>query len=380
MVYSIPYILLVSFFILLSIIEYNHNDNKQIKYNIRIISAILFILFFGLRGFIGSDWIHYYPFYNNLSDSNQLFTENGHEWGFTLLAKLISILGLNFHTYILILSFINVILLDNFLKKYSSNISFSYAILISFQPLLCIDLLRNFISILIFLLSIQYILDRKLFKFIITIIAALLFHSSAILFFPLYFFAGSKWNKVLLICIMVIGLIIYIAQIQYLKPIIIFFGHFLGGRYLTLTELYLNSPANGGSYGLRIGIIEKIVLFILVLYKYDDIIQHRKANIIFINVLFLYIFINIYFNEVQIYIQRLSLLFSFSYWIIIPELFIVFRKRNNKMIIILLLYLLTIFKIAFSTNRIIYKYENILINKIDYDKRTKYLDEYYSKH
>lgn len=375
--YSIPYILLGAIYILLSVIYYKGKSEKA-KLKIRIFSVFLFVFFFGFRGFVGTDWYLYYDYYYYfLNDSNHRDVEPG----FAFLARFIRYLGCNYHLFVLIITIIQGILLDNFLKKYSTNIPLSYAVLIAVFPLLIIDLLRNFLSILIFLQSIRYIVERKLFYFLLIVFIALLFHSTAVLLLPFYFLSKRVIGKKTILLLFGIGLIFYILGIDFIKPLLVLFGNFLGGRYQLLVDIYLESDIFGNSYGLRFGIIEKILFFFLVFYKYNRIIQMGKDNraiIFFINIFFLYILANLFFSTVNIMIERFAVLLFFSYLIVIPLLHTIYRIRYNKIIVFIYIYILLLVKISVSMNQPIYMYENILYNDSGHDNRARYLKEYYN--
>ena len=55
--YSIPYLLMSFIFLFLSYYEYRQGTNKSV----RLICIVFFVLFYGLRGFVGWDWQGYYP-------------------------------------------------------------------------------------------------------------------------------------------------------------------------------------------------------------------------------------------------------------------------------------------------------------------------------
>lgn len=67
MLYSLPYILLILVFGGLSVYSYNNRNDSAKKIMVCIWSALIFVFFFGFRGFICDDWISYYPAFEKCS-------------------------------------------------------------------------------------------------------------------------------------------------------------------------------------------------------------------------------------------------------------------------------------------------------------------------
>ena len=372
--YSIPYILIVCAYIILSIVNYRTNS-KEMKLKIRFLSALLFFSFFAFRGFIGVDWVNYYVYFNDPS----IALESGSEIGFAFLTKTIRFFGVNdYLLYSLIITTIQLILLDNFLKRYSPNIPLSYAILIAIFPVLIIELLRNFLALLIFLQSIRFIIERRFILFAFVLFSAALFHVTIILLFPLYFLSNRIIAKKSILILFGIGLVFYVLQIDLIRLMLEQIASFVGGRYAHLINLYLAHDTFGVGQGIRFGILERIFFFVLLLYKYNQVslLGKKEPSVIFFtNTFFLFVLINLFFSTMDIIISRVAFLLFFSYIIIIPYLRNLYYFKVNKTVICFCIYVICILKTSMSMDRPTYMYENILFNNSGRENREMIIRE-----
>ena len=65
MCYSYPYIIYVVSLIICLIIELYKKQNNVAK-SVRLYCVFSYLIFLGCRGFIGWDWMSYYPFFLSL--------------------------------------------------------------------------------------------------------------------------------------------------------------------------------------------------------------------------------------------------------------------------------------------------------------------------
>lgn len=72
------------------------------------------------------------------------------------------------------------------------------------------------------------------------------------------------------------------------------------------------------------------------------------------------------FNEIAVLVQRIPILFVFTYWVLYPSVIYLHTKWSN--LINLLISILIALKIYSSHAEPYYKYENILWNNVEYKK------------
>jgi len=262
MIYSIPYLVLLVCYLFLAIIGYNVKNNNVLYQRIIILCSVIYIIFFGLRGFIGWDWTNYYIKYQNTRDLFHLsFDSSVPEWGFAIYMSFFKTLFFNYYAFVFINTILHIFLLNIFFKRYLPPGYYVFGLIV-FLIMggfgMEVDMMRNIMSILLFLLSIKYIEERKIFKYYILNILGLLFHTSSIFFLPLYFLLNKKINRKLIAIIFIIGIIIYFLQIEYVKPLVFSISKRIGGRIQILTNMYLSSSTYGKSYGFSIGLLERL--------------------------------------------------------------------------------------------------------------------------
>jgi len=373
--YSIPYLILLICYIFLAIIEYNNKNNHAIYKFIIVICSIIYVFFFGLRGFIGWDWTNYYLRYENTSNLiNLSFNTSIPDFGFLIYMSLFKTLYINYYAFVFINVILHIFLLNIFLKRYLPPGYYVFGIIVFLIMggfVMEVDTMRNIMSILLFLLSIKYIEERKVGKYYILNIVGLLFHFSSIFYFPLYFLLHKKMNRILIAVIFIIGFILFIFQIEYMKPIVLYISGLFGGRIQLTTNNYINSTIYGKSYGLTIGLLERLFSAVLIVLYYSKLINASKHNIIFINAFVCYYFFFFYFAEINIISNRVGMLFLFAYWILWPSIIYVSKIKINRQFILCVMILYSIFKMRGLTRYQLYQYDNQMFGIKTYEERVE---------
>jgi hypothetical protein len=386
--YSIPYITFF-FCLYLAVIPITGKNTVlfyNTKYNFLQIFTVfvLLIVFFGFRGYLYSDWQSYYAGYN---DSPSFFdgtavirkylNDNFWEKGFLFFLIFCKTISKNYFFLQFTSAFIDLILLYCCFKEYiPKHIALGYLFFFLFSGITIeFNLLRNSKSMLIFLLSIKYIEQRKMVKYFLLNALGCLFHISALLYFPLYFLLNKKYSQILLFILFCLGNLIYIFQIEWCRNILIILGSFIPGLgnkiygYITLGGMFSKS------YGISIGYIERFFSFLLIYCYSAKLYNLKRCGIIFVNIFYLYSFVFLYFSEISILLERVSILFIVSYWILYPQIYSIFSKTYKK---IFLLFLLTygFLKLLAGNGGIWFIYDNILFQYKTVQERKFIIDHY----
>lgn len=394
--YSIPYLVFGLYLFVLMLLEFRLlKQEKDIRF-IRLGVIIGFILFFGLRGFVFSDWNIYYTLFENMptiwdgglfSVFNQDFTDYftadaatgkaGMEKGFIYFTLFFKSIIPNYHAFVLFNVVIDVILLNVFIKRYSSYYALSFLLFITFGGLIIeCDLIRNIKAILLFLVSIKYLQERRIMPYMLLNLAGILFHSSAIVFLPLYFFLHKECSIWVMWVIFILGNIIMLLKISYVQPILLSIGDMIGGRLAVQVRVYFVLEEYNSAYGISIGYIERVLTFLALILTQKKLVQQSAHNIIFINTYILYFFVFFFLSEISIAVERLTLLFIFSYWILYPNLLALVKYVANKSIVLMAIVTFSILKITLLTQDILTKYDNILFGIESYEVRKDSFDNY----
>ena len=157
--------------------------------------------------FIYPDISGYYDTYRYGADHVKDKLEYGYEflnWAFRNLSS-------SFHFFLASISIIVISSYAKVIKDYSPYIWLSLIlyILINYYP--SFFLIRQYISMAIFIYSIKFIINRKPFYFGIAIFISMSFHPTVVLAAPLYLLYGMKNSKKNMI-ILTIGVIITVSM------------------------------------------------------------------------------------------------------------------------------------------------------------------------
>lgn len=344
---------------------------------------ILFV-FIGLRGFVLNDWKSYYAFYTRLPsllDGTDVVASciqsnfMGFEVGFTLLSILIKTISDNYLFYQSVLALIDIAILIALFKYHvPDQVELCCVFYFCFgAPALEFNLLRNAKSIMFFLLSIKYAHERRPLPYFALNTIGAFFHTSALIYFPLYFVLNKRFPTALYALLFLVGNFIYLLQIKWVTPIIGWFGNFSeSARLFGLANSYLHNPRYNAETGITIGYLERFFTYIFLLCFLDKLCKKNATNVVFINILFLQILSCLYLSEMNILKDRFALLFIVGYWFVYPQVYSLLR-RDFRWIFLAILLLYCLLKIMVSHDSILWLYDNALWLKYSVEDRSLFL-------
>jgi hypothetical protein len=371
MIYAIPYVILVILLGFLAILIEQKKEDEAFTHKITLWGILIYFVFFAFRGFINTDWMTYYVEFDKCTWDLLFNYEMGksREPGFLIFMLLNKSLVPNFHFFVFTSTLLNTWLLLSFFRKYSDNLLIALVIYLVFEGFMInANLMRNSISIFIFLNAITYLQERRPLPYFGLCLLALSFHFSAIVYFPFYFFIHRKLNKWVYLTIFVICIMIFVLHIPIFLKLIKLTG--IGGMFIdnkidAYTEL---STARG--FGM--GFIERLITGILVFCYYEKLCDARVENRIFINSLVAFFISNFLFSEFAEISKRIYILFIYAYWILWCDLIKCFYYDRNKILFSTFVGLYCIVKTATTLNAPIHEYDNLLFGIKSYQER-KYI-------
>ena len=379
MSYSLPYILLLTFYGFLAYL-YEQIDNEFRKKQISIVAVLVFFIFFAFRGYLYTDWVSYVQYFENIEWNhaiiNDIDGEDFKEPGFALLAVLCKTFVNNYFFLVFVCTSIDTYLFLRFLKRRDiNNIALVFMLFITFEGLVIMfNLLRNALSLFIFMNAIEYIEKRKPIAYFSLCIIALSIHLSSIMYFPLYFFLHKKLNKWIFLGVFTGCLIFYISNSSLILTLANLFG--LAGPFEDKLNIYTELFSTSRVLSLT-GTIEKVALTTLVFLYYDEIIDQLKGRIVIINSLLCYLIMYYMLAEFNTFSYRMSILFIFSYWILWGDIIKVLYVKNNKRIVSALIYIYCIYVTIFAVSTPIQQYDNILFGAKSYQERLNIFNRTY---
>lgn len=351
MLIAVPYIIFYILLLLLYLLKRNFNIDNRVE----LFALFIYLVFYGLRGYIFTDCFQYLDFFSALPKQSLSVLNYYHQYesGYVLLNVIVSKFTNNPFVFQFIMTLIDVCLLYVILKKETGRyFLFAFALLIPFWDGIQMNLFRNIKAILILFYGIRYIRERNIFKYFGCVIVACLFHQSSIFFAPLYFFINKPLKKVMFgacVCSIILyflGATGLISDIQYL-------GSLLGDKFTRSSVSFTEDATNAG---FTLGFIFRLMLMYILIKHYDIMARY---NLCMLNCLFLYVCLFTAFNSLLIIRDRLSALFALSAVIMLPFYYERIRlKKEYYMKIILFIFMLG--QVYVQHNNLGAVYENLI--------------------
>lgn len=369
----IPYMEVFGFLLLGGAVDvFGKNERK--KHMLFVFSIILLIGFLGLRGFIGWDWWAYYPSYNNLPGGFN------YEIGYEIWSNIFYKIGLSYHHFTFINTVVDILILAYILKKYSKYPIFSMVLFLAVQGLSFeVDLLRNAKAVLLFIISIQFIKERKIIPFLILNILGMTFHISSIIYLSMYFILNRNYSRKIILPLIILGNIYYIFDTKLFIHILEYMSSVLpaavGGKITSYLSII---PQN---YKLPIGTLyfERLVTFIMVFFfLHKEKGSREKENqysLIMENSFYIFYLIFLFTSEFFIASTRIGILFIYANWFLWGDIIENLRNTKIKVAVFLIAVLIGGNRIYnhfdFNGNKILYRYENIITDHKSYEEKMK---------
>lgn len=369
----IPYMEVFGFLLLGGAVDvFGKNERK--KHMLFVFGVILLIGFLGLRGFIGWDWWAYYPSYNNLPNGFN------YEIGYEIWSNIFYKIGLSYHHFTFINTVADILILAYVLKKYSKYPIFSMFLFLAVQGLSFeVDLLRNAKAVLLFIISIQFIKERKIIPFLILNILGMTFHMSSVIYLPMYFILNRNYSRKIILPLIILGNIYYLFDTKLFIHILEYMSSVLpaavGGKITSYLSII---PQN---YKLPIGTLyfERLVTFIMVFFFLHKEKNHREKenpySLIMENSFYIFYLIFLFTSEFFIASTRIGILFIYANWFLWGDIIENLRNTKIKAAVFLIAVLIGGNRIYnhfdFNGNKILYRYENIITDHKSYEEKMK---------
>lgn len=366
----VPYVLIVGILELCAFTYASPSATLNIRRNSSAIAVLFFFFFFAFRGFIFSDWITYYDFFQKCDWSDLFGYKLGSvvqmEPGFVLLNLICKFIIKDYFFLQFVICLIDTVLLLRFFRGRIDNLPLALLLYFVFGGLtMSINLMRNSIAAMLFLNAIDFLRDRRPIPYFAICLLALSFHSSSVLFFPLYFFLNRRFNKWIFLAVFVVCNIVFLFHI----PVVVSLLGMLGIDEQFSDKVKAYTEVMDKSSVLSIGYLERLFTFALAFYFYDKILAMKKENAIFMNSLLIYFIFTFFFSQFQVMSERLGTLFIFSYWIMWAYYIKCFERVNNKNLFIYFIAFYSLVKTWSMTQLPSMEYDNLLFGIKSYQER-----------
>lgn len=276
------FLYLAWFFISVYIFFYTLKSNKKKQIYAMAYFMVALGVFIGLGDMLGGyDRYIYGELFDDMADVTRdggnpwlsySFSFYGSEFGYGTLSAIISFFTSNRYIFIFILTLIIYILLISSLKEYADNAPFAMIMFMGLWMFFTFTYLRQVLGCTIAWLSVKYIIERDLKKFLLVLFIAFSFHNSAIIFLPMYFFPIRKYTERRVILTMIIALFIGLSPIP--QGLFEAYGEIDAGR---IHEDYAIDQ------GFRFAYLFEAMFFLFVILVNYRNIPNKPQNIVMLN-------------------------------------------------------------------------------------------------
>lgn len=208
------------------------------------------------------------------------------EKGYMMFNYLISFLTANRYIFILLSTIFMYVMYFYAIKKYAIHYPMACVVFLGFFYYFTMTYLRQVLAVGIIWLSVDYIIKRDVVKFVLLVLLASTFHTSALIFMPMYFigtryYSLKKVYSFLFICLLLGFSPLPNMLVQY------------SGEVSEMQERFGHSASEWG--GARLDYIIESVFFLWVLYKNRHSIPRDKNSNVFFNILYAFCAILLFF-------------------------------------------------------------------------------------
>jgi hypothetical protein len=304
---------------------------------------VMIVIQIGLRWKTGTDWEPYLDNFQNTDKYSTVLINAliGYEIGYGTFVFLIKKIFDSYSVFLLLHALIFYWGIFRMAKKYSPyfyiSLMFFYA-----TNLGMVGSNRQLLAIIICLLSLEYVFERKPFKFFLTVGAAFLFHTSAFLF-VVYYFLNRNFKKVTVALVLIISFVIGKTEL----PFLLFsnFGGLLGELAVSKTAVYLE----GGKDILAeaslsvFGLIKRLLFIAIFTYNYSFLSKRLTYyKVLYNGYIFGMVIYFLFASSLLIIVNRGALYFNIMESLLISCQFLIFYKSWERGFVFFILLLISI--------------------------------------
>lgn len=339
MYFLIPIYSFLAFTIRFFFIEKLSKEMKSYVYVFSYIPIILVFLYIaGLRDItIGTDTAHYGEIFNNPDDI---------EIGYKLSAETVKHIGGGFHLFLFFFFFSSLYLKLYAFRKVSLYPLLSICIYSSFWFLVYdMNGIRQGLALGFIALSYYFLIIKKNRYFYLSLLGAILFHYSALIFFPIIFIIKKKCTRTLFwITFSIVFSFAYLGVTTFLLEKL---GTIIGVdlRLIKRIVSYQNNESYNANILYSFSTFVRLLLFLTTYFFINKVKLSERTKNIFLWCALLNISIYLLFSEVELIATRLSLYYRFYECFFLACLPNAFKGKVSKILIGFLLCLYSLSQI-----------------------------------
>lgn len=349
--------LLISFYFFLLVILENVSTFSKYRYVFATISFIILILFTGLRWETGTDWDSYKDLFDSI-EFNWSFLLNVYSFdiGYVFFNALLKLTTNNYSIFILIDSALALLLLMNFINKYSPNPNLS--IFVFYNAFFVAQFMgsnRRIIALVFSLYTFSAIFEKKKKLTFVNSTLSFSFHRSSLATLIALYIPKIRFTLGKTVAIILFGLILGIPQ---LPAIIVgnigkFFLTLINNPIFEKTAFYADNIATSENVDpVAMTILSTVKRSIFLIFYFIIIFKKNgKLDLLtdfFFNIYIFGFFLYVALNGSTIY-QMLSTYFTFIELVLIGRMWS-YAKGDLKIIFLIFLFFYGFIQLLSSLN------------------------------
>jgi len=234
----------------------------------RMLLVFMWILFWG--SYNNADYLNYRTFYDYVSNYGAGFSTS--DVGFVMLARFAAKFGLEYHHFLMILSFVGIYLITETAKKYSTKPQLVYMLYFIHPYLLDVVQIRNFFAMAIIIYCFRYIEQEGIgnnIKFVVGVLIAFSIHAISILFLPIVLLKKLEVRRLALVVFIVLLIGIPLAYSNFFQIV---------ASKIVGVQRVENYFINRARFGFLIQFFIQFFIFLMIHYSKVVIEKRNGAN------------------------------------------------------------------------------------------------------
>lgn len=310
--------------------------------------VLLFFLLSFLRWERGADWTAYQGMYDKINSfSDATAFGSSFETGYKYLAAFVHVVFDNYTVFLFLQAAVITFCMGRLMWRYSPSPLFSlfvyYALIFA-----NIFFVRQYVAISITMFAFTYIVQRQFWKFVLCVLLAMQFHSSALIFLLAYPLYKWRFSTSQLIWGLALSILLSLLLSRVMLSLFGSMGGFVGDKianYLGATEGGSGSMKLPTLADLAFGLLSRVFMVVAVLFflgksRFQDVRLNGIVNFYLFGIV-LYSFT----APVSLALVRIVNYYDFFMILLVPYILAVPRRLLNRFLLALIfsLYLFTRF-------------------------------------
>jgi len=288
--------------------------SKQWFYSI----VVLMMLTAGLAYGLSPDWVAYWNAFEGASVTSlfelPLLAEAvDMEFGYMLLNKIVSSIGLGYASFTLIIAVIALYLKSTTIYEYGGYVFL--ALMMYFVPIYFFEEhvhVRQGLANAIMIYSVRFIIERKLYKFLLCFVIAFLFHKAVVAFLLAYWVVKIRFNNTTIITIVMVAVIANAAGLSSVIDGVMQFMPF------GVAETY-NDYANESIEASILGDIVKVIT-VLVMLAFNKQAEENDEYFAYFRNIYIFGVVMYFFFGNSIFGSRLPVFYTVYLVFVVPRM------------------------------------------------------------